>query len=104
MKLLVVPLLLVSLFSAAQKIEQYYDYAWQLTDDPGIAVYYAVIEKHDSLWARNDYFMRELQLQIKGAYLDRETNIAHGLFHFYHVNGALRSVDSFSNEKKMDCG
>ena len=55
----------------AQKTEIFYDYNWKECA-PEYARYYAVIEKKDSLWQRNDYFIREMKLQMTGAYKDKE--------------------------------
>jgi TonB family protein len=96
--------LFISLFLAtslsAQKTEQLYDYNWKLTTDPGKARYYGVSEKRDSIWIRQDYFIREMKLQMMGSYKDAENKIAHGMFYFYHPNGVLASTGEYVDGKK----
>lgn len=101
MKRIITLLLLFYSFTIhAQKIEQFYDYAWKPTEDAGRARYYTLIEKKDTLWLRQDYFIQEKKLQMIGTYRDKETNIPVGSFSYYHANGRLQSQGSYKNGKK----
>lgn len=100
MKLLLPILLGITLHTSAQKVEQYFDYAWKPTEDIGRARYYAVTEKQDSLWLRKDYFLQEKKLQMAGTYRDKETKVAHGRFQFFHATGSVESYGLFVNGKK----
>ena len=83
----------------SQKIEQYYDYRWKLTD-PSLARYYTVIEKKDSLWNRKDYFIYEKSLQMEGNYKEAECKIEEGLFTYYHSNKVIESTGNYKNGKR----
>jgi antitoxin component YwqK of YwqJK toxin-antitoxin module len=83
----------------AQKIEQYYDYSWKLTD-PSSARYYTIIEKTDSLWNRKDYFIYEKSLQMEGNYKEVECKIEEGLFTYYHSNKVIESTGNYKNGKR----
>ncbi len=87
----------------AQKTEIFYDYNWKECE-PQYARYYALIEKKDSLWQRNDYFIRESKLQMTGTYKDKESKIAHGYFRYFHANGNMESAGKFENGKKKAPG
>ncbi len=82
-----------------KKIEKFYDYNWKACD-VSIARYYAAIEFKDSLWFRNDYFIRENKLQMKGTYKDSACKIAEGMFHYFHANGNLSSKGEYRTGKK----
>lgn len=92
-------LTLISTFSSAQKIEEYYDWMWRKTDPAG-ARYYALIEKKGDLWIRKDYFLRESKLQMRGAYTDTSYKIPQGEFQYYHANGNMQSIGKYENGKR----
>jgi antitoxin component YwqK of YwqJK toxin-antitoxin module len=90
-------------FCHAQKMEQYYDYNWNLlnSEDIGIARYYTLIVKEDSMWHRQDYYIRERHLQMDGWYADSNCNIKQGSFTYFFSNGQVESVGEFDNSKKQ---
>src|ERR1043165_6168825 len=92
-------LLLVNLFAYGQKVEQFFDYNWKPCA-PEKARYYTSIEKKDSVWLRQDYYIREKWLQMEGTYLDQETKIAHGKVTYYHPNKQLEGTGNFINGKR----
>jgi antitoxin component YwqK of YwqJK toxin-antitoxin module len=96
---LVPVLLLLCMWANAQKTEKFYDHNWKLAK-PEHARYYTVIEHTDSVWLREDYYIHEKHLQMKGAYLDEATNIPDGAFFYYHSNGKLESAGSYTKGKK----
>ena len=84
----------------AQKIEQFFDWKWQLTD-ASTARYYTLMEKKDTVWHRQDYFIHESRLQMDGSYQDPDSKIAHGYFHYYHANGQLASQGLYLKGKRQ---
>lgn len=84
---------------SAQKIEQFYDYAWKRTA-PETARYYALIEKKDSVWLRKDYFIHERSLQMVGTFTDTSFKVEHGDFEYYHANGSLSSKGKYVYGKR----
>ncbi len=95
-------ILLVFLFSItssiAQKTEKFYDYNWKECE-PSMARFYSTIEKTDSGWLHNDYFIHEQKLQMRGLYEDAEGKVKNGVFYFYHPNGELQSVNRYVHGK-----
>lgn len=102
MKLTLVFLLLfISIASLqAQKIEEYYDYNWKEVEDPTKACFYSLIEKQDSVWSRQDYYIRERKLQMQGYYKDADCKIENGEFTYYYNNGYLQMKGGYVNGKK----
>ena len=87
-------------FSAdAQKIEKYFDFLWKPCDS-SIARFYSLIENTDSGWTRNDYYILENRLQMKGLYKDSSCTIKNGQFYYLHSNGVLKSVGKYHNNEK----
>lgn len=98
--LLYILLFLIPFSGRSQKIERYYDYAWRPTEDPGRARYFALIERKDSVWMRQDFYLRERKLQMSGTYRDQECKIPHGQFHYFHPNGTLDAKGVYAEGKK----
>src|SRR4051794_39139496 len=92
-------LLLINLFAHSQKIEEFYDYNWKPCA-PEKARFYTLIGKKDSLWLRQDFYIREKWLQMAGTYLDKETKVAHGKVTYYHPNKKIEGVGNFINGKR----
>jgi antitoxin component YwqK of YwqJK toxin-antitoxin module len=85
--------------SYAQKQEKFYDWEWDECK-PMQARFYSVVEKKDSLFYREDFFIREKSLQMKGSYLDSTCKIAKGKFYYFHANGNLERTGNYVNGKK----
>lgn len=83
-----------------QKIEKYYNYAWQEVSDASKARFYSVLEKKDTIWSRQDYYLREGTLQMQGYYKDVDCKIETGEFTWYHSNGYLKMKGKYVNGKK----
>lgn len=90
----------ITSFVQAQKIEAYYDWKWKICEVAN-ARFLSVIEPSDTLWLRNDYYIRERRLQMKGFYRDKECKIKQGPFLYYYSNGNLESQGSYANDKRI---
>ncbi|HVY73904.1 MAG TPA: energy transducer TonB [Puia sp.] len=88
-----------SSYAFSQKIEKYYDFAWHECD-PGIAVFYGLVEKTDSGWYRTDYFIREKHLQMSGTYEDADCKKPNGRFYYFHANGVCLLTGDYVHGKK----
>ena len=91
--------LIYQLPASAQITEQFYDWNWKLTE-PATARFYAVTQKQDSIWHRQDYFIHENKLQMDGYYKDADAKVEHGLFRYYHPSGQLESTGHFNSGKR----
>lgn len=100
LRLLILSIFIFSQHSYAQKIERFYDYRWKEVTDATHARFYATIEKKDSVWLRQDFYLREGRLQMKGYYKDADCKIAHGEFKWYHPNGYLQTAGNYTNNKR----
>jgi len=78
-----------TLFS--QKKESYYDYQWK-PSKPSEARFYSTVEKTDSGWLRQDYFIGTRSLQMKAVYEDEECKKQNGWYAYFHPNGMLSST------------
>lgn len=77
--------------SFGQKTDAYFDYNWK----PCVAVdarFYSTIEKTDSGWFRNDYFISGLKPQMSALFEDSGCKIYNGWSKFYYANGYLESI------------
>jgi antitoxin component YwqK of YwqJK toxin-antitoxin module len=93
-------IILIGLFytSAAQKKEQYYDYNWKVCE-PGNARFYSTVEKTDSGWLRQDYYINGFRLQMRVLYADAEEKIQNGDAIYYHANGIPSSKGRYVQNK-----
>lgn len=92
--------MLLCTLASAQKREQFYDWNWKPTE-AATARYLAVIEKQDTVWHRQDYFLHEQRLQMDGFYKDEATEAGHGVFRFFHPNGQLESTGRYADGKRQ---
>ena len=91
--------LLVTLQCYSQRIEKYYDYNWKECE-PNEARFYSIIEKTDSGWHRDDYFINLKKLQMDGTYEDKDCKIKNGIFYFYYSNGIPESYGRYLHDKR----
>ena len=89
---------IISPSASAQKTEKFYDYKWNECE-PAMARFYSTIEKTDSGYLHNDYFIHEKKLQMQGTYEDADAKVKNGIFYFYHPNGALQTVGRYVHGK-----
>lgn len=83
----------------AQKITKYFDYNWKQCDLQS-ARYVTYIEWKDSVWQRDDYFIIERKLQMRGFYSDSTTKVPNGKFYYFHPNGKVKSLGKYLYGKK----
>lgn len=81
----------LSLSAAAQKTEQYYDYYWKPCTAEN-ARYFSTVEKTDSGWFRNDYFLNTGYLQMQALYEDKDNKIQNGYYSYFYANGQASSI------------
>jgi TonB family protein len=82
-------LLLVSflhLIALSQKKESYYDFYWKPCSSEN-ARYYSVLEKTDSGWFRNDFFLSSRSLQMQSLFEDEACKIENGFCRYFYANG-----------------
>ena len=92
--------LLICLQAPAQKkTETYYDYHWKPCD-PLKARFYSTLQKTDSGWLRNDYFMAGLKLQMKALYEDSSCKISNGQSIYAYANGNVESIGQYIHNKR----
>jgi antitoxin component YwqK of YwqJK toxin-antitoxin module len=77
----------------------FYDYKWQPCD-VSKARFYGTLEKTDSGWLRNDFFLSTQQLQMSALYKDSACKIKNGDATYFHANGNLSSKGNYINNKR----
>ncbi|MBS1577811.1 MAG: energy transducer TonB [Bacteroidetes bacterium] len=94
------PLLLLINYSAmAQKTEAFYDYYWKPCKAEG-ASYFSTVEKTDSGWLRNDYYISTKRLQMQALYEDQACKIRNGNSSYYYANGYASAVGRYVHGKR----
>jgi TonB family protein len=96
-----ISILLLSFFSIAaqKKKELYYSYDWKPCA-PEIARFYSTVEKTDSGWLRNDYFIGTMSLQMRALYEDSACKSQNGNCIYFHANGSVSSVGRRVHNKR----
>lgn len=89
----------LSVIAAAQTTEAYYDFNWKPCE-PGLARYYSTVQKTDSGWLRNDYFISGPALQMRALFADKNCKIKNGHAVYFHANGQLQATGKFVNDKR----
>jgi antitoxin component YwqK of YwqJK toxin-antitoxin module len=92
-------LFFLPLIGNAQKQTIYYDYSWKVCDLK-LARFVAIIEKTDSGFFRNDFYLSKSSLQMQGLYKDSACKIKQGKFTYFYPNGNISSTGKYTNEKK----
>lgn len=91
--------LFLYLSAAAQKSDSFYDYNWKpCTVDK--ARFYSTLQKTDSGWLRNDYFINSRQLQMQALYADSASKIRNGYGRWFYANGNLSAAGRYVNNKQ----
>lgn len=85
--------------AAAQKTELFYDYNWK-SSTPENAKFYSTVEKTDSGWFRNDYYISTYKLQMKALYEDADCKIINGYCTWFHANGIPSTVGRMIHNKR----
>jgi len=100
MKLLIFSIVVVFYVQAyAQHYERYYDDRWQPCEAVA-ARFFTTLYKKESVWEREDYFIHERSLQMKGSYTDTSCKIAQGPFVYYYSNKRLQRTGNYKDGKK----
>lgn len=86
-------------FSHAQKKEMFYDFFWK-SSKPEDARYYSTLEKTDSGWLRNDYYVHSQNLQMRALYADEDCKVNRGDYFYFHANGVPSSTGRMINGKQ----
>jgi TonB family protein len=71
---------------ASQKTESYYDWKWKPCPAES-ARFFSTLEKTDSGWFRNDYFLGSKSLQMSALYEDQDCKIQNGNCTYFYANG-----------------
>lgn len=85
--------------SLAQKTEAFYDFFWKPCA-PENARYYTTIEKTDSGWLRQDYYVSTGKLQMRALYEDQACKIKNGNSIYFHANGNPSIVGRYIHGKQ----
>lgn len=91
--------IVLSLAVVGQKTERYYDYQWN-PSIPENARFYSVMEKTDSGWFRNDYFLGSHSLQMRALFEDSACKIMNGSCIYFHANGSASTVGRMIHNKQ----
>jgi TonB family protein len=98
-KNLILLFLVLSLFANAQRQTTYYDYAWKACS-VGKASFVSIVEKKDSGYFRNDFYIFNSTLQMQGLYMDSACKVKNGNFIYFHPNGNISSIGKFVNDER----
>src|SRR5258706_5340873 len=90
---------LISYGANAQKTEAFYDYFWQPSSSEN-ARYFSILEKTDSGWLRNDYYISTKRLQMQALYEDAACKLRNGNCVYYHANGVPSIVGRYIHGKQ----
>lgn len=99
MKRLVLSLCMIATLQIQAQVTTYYDWQWK-SCDVSLARFFSVVEKTDSGWLRNDYFLATKKLQMSGLYKDEATETANGWFSYFYPNKKLSSIGRYVNGKR----
>jgi antitoxin component YwqK of YwqJK toxin-antitoxin module len=91
--------LLLAETTPAQFSQKYYDYRWKPCS-ASEARFVSLVAKTDSGWLREDYFLANNQLQMKGLFEDSALRIANGFFYYYYANGMTEMYGRNVHNKK----
>ncbi|RYG42156.1 MAG: hypothetical protein EOO01_23645, partial [Chitinophagaceae bacterium] len=90
---------LITSFSQAQKTESYYDFYWK-PSSPENARYFSTLEKTDSGWLRQDFYVHSQKLQMRALYADEGCKVNNGDYFYFHANGLPSSVGRMIKSKQ----
>lgn len=93
-------ILTVSIVSHSQKIEKFYDFHWKEAA-PQLARFYSVAQKTDSGWYREDYYIREKSLQMKGLFTDSNFKVKNGEFVYLYPDKKIENFGLYKNDLKQ---
>jgi antitoxin component YwqK of YwqJK toxin-antitoxin module len=85
--------------TSAQKVEKFYTWEWKECKSTE-ARFFSLIEKKETAYFRNDFFINEKRLQMSGYYEDANCKIPNGKFYYFHANGNLEREGNYLHGKK----
>lgn len=97
--LLTLLLLCLLKISNAQKTEYYLDFN-RKPCEPGNARFYGTLEKTDSGWLNQDYYVNNGKVHMRVLYADSTLKIHNGTGLWFHPNGVPRIVARWVNNRK----
>jgi hypothetical protein len=89
-----------SLAAFAQKTEKFYDYEWKATDGPH-ARFYSVVERTDSGYHRQDFYLHDMSLKMEGWFEDSTCKIRSGKFTYIYPGKKLESSGRYVHNKRQ---
>jgi hypothetical protein len=98
-------ILLVTVFVTTSAVAQsdtsyiYYDKNWKASGKD-TAFYYGKIYKENSLWKKEDHWVKTNVLQMVGTYLERECKTEQGTFKWNREDGTLRNTADYENGQR----
>ena len=97
-----IPLIIFSIltFNAIGQDTTYFDYKWKETISTN-AIYYRIDIKTENGFKRTDYISSKKQIQMQGEYISSDPDIKTGEFKWYHTNGELKHIGSYSENKEI---
>jgi TonB family protein len=99
MKKFILFLYIITAVHTQAQVTTYYDWRWKPCD-VSLARFFSVVEKTDSGWLRNDFFLATKKLQMAGLYKDEATEKQNGWFSYFYPNENLSSRGRYVNGKK----
>lgn len=78
----------------------YFNSNWQITDANN-AIFYRIDIKSEKDYERTDYFVSTDQIQMHGKYLSLNPEVRTGEHKWYHENGKLKHVGTYSENKEV---
>jgi len=84
---------------SGQRIEKFYDYNHKESTVEN-ARFYSVKLKTDSGWFRQDYYIQDLKLQMRGTYEDSSLKIGNGQFIYVYSNQKIKQIGKMIHGKK----
>jgi antitoxin component YwqK of YwqJK toxin-antitoxin module len=100
MKIFILLILIsASVAASAQRSETYYDFYWKPCSAEN-ARYFGILEKTDSGWFRQDYYVNPVRLQMQALYKDKDCEIRNGYCYYFHANGVASIVGRYINGKQ----
>lgn len=84
--------------SFSQITTSFYDWKWRTTD-VSKARFYSTVERTDSGWLRNDFFISTQKLQMKALYKDSACKIINGNAIYFYSNGNIEASGRKADDK-----
>lgn len=83
-------------FSQTDTTYLYFNKNWKACHKD-TAYYKGIIYKHDNVWHRKDFWVKENQIQMDETTIDPERKKRHGLCKWFYENGQIESTATYNN-------